>query len=80
MGSVTCYLSHLLLIWHLINRTHSFVELLVKVICRYLEDQDEEQQHHAGIRVPGEAFFPMEKARNMKSGKRIPETIMLGLK
>ncbi len=33
-----------------------------------------------GIRVPGGAFFPMAKARNMKSGKKMPETMMLGLR
>ena len=33
-----------------------------------------------GIRVPGGAFFPVAKARNMKSGKRIPETTILGLR
>ena len=33
-----------------------------------------------GIRVPGGVFFPMAKARNMKSGKNKPETMILGLK
>jgi hypothetical protein len=33
-----------------------------------------------GIRVPGEAFFPMAKARNIKSGKNIPETMIFGLR
>jgi hypothetical protein len=33
-----------------------------------------------GMRVPGDVFFPMAKARNIKSGKKIPETMILGLK
>jgi hypothetical protein len=33
-----------------------------------------------GMRVPGGAFFPIAKARNMKSGKRMPITMMLGLR
>ena len=33
-----------------------------------------------GIRVPGEMFFPMAKARNIKSGKKIPETMIFGLR
>jgi hypothetical protein len=32
-----------------------------------------------GIKVPGGAFFPMANARNMKSGKRMPETMIFGL-
>jgi len=32
-----------------------------------------------GIRVPGGAFFPIANARNIKSGKRIPDTMMFGL-
>ena len=33
-----------------------------------------------GIRVPGGVFFPRAKAKNIKSGKKMPETIMLGLR
>jgi hypothetical protein len=33
-----------------------------------------------GIRVPGEAFFPMAKARNIKSGNKMPATIIFDLK
>jgi hypothetical protein len=33
-----------------------------------------------GIRVPGGVFFPMAKARNIKSGKKMPETIIFGLR
>jgi hypothetical protein len=33
-----------------------------------------------GIRVPGGVFLPVAKARNIKRGKKTPETIMLGLK
>ena len=33
-----------------------------------------------GIRVPGEVFFPMAKARNIKSGKKMPETMIFGLR
>jgi hypothetical protein len=33
-----------------------------------------------GIRLPGGVFFPMANARNIKSGKKTPETIILGLK
>lgn len=33
-----------------------------------------------GIRVPGGVFFPMANARNIKSGKKMPETMILGLK
>ncbi len=33
-----------------------------------------------GMSVPGGVFFPIAKARNIKSGKNKPETMMLGLK
>lgn len=33
-----------------------------------------------GMSVPGWVFFPMAKARNMKTGKNKPETMILGLK
>lgn len=33
-----------------------------------------------GIRVPGGACFPIAKARNIKRGKNIPETMILGLR
>jgi len=33
-----------------------------------------------GIGEPGGVFFPMAKARNIKSGKKIPETMILGLR
>jgi hypothetical protein len=33
-----------------------------------------------GIRVPGGVFFPITKARNIKSGKKMPDTMILGLR
>jgi hypothetical protein len=64
------------------RRSKVFTRLSIGIETGSIEEAENRRviEISPGIRAPGGVFFPMAKARNIKSGKKIPETMIFGLK
>jgi hypothetical protein len=64
------------------KRSKVFTRLSIGIETGSIEEAEKRRviEISPGIRVPGGVFFPVAKARNIKSGKKMPETMILGLK
>jgi len=64
------------------RRSKVFTRLSIGIETGSIEEAEKRRviEISPGIRVPEGVFFPVAKARNIKSGKKMPETMILGLK